>query len=113
MDEYLYDNSDFMIFVAGGNDGDNGYHTVGSPAVSKNVVSVGASEDGPNRTTEDISFVAGFSSLGPTMDGRIKPDVVTPGSEIISARAAGYSSQGTEATCNLEVMAILALRLIN
>jgi hypothetical protein len=30
-----------------------------------------------------------FSSTGPTLDGRIKPDVVAPGFELISARATG------------------------
>jgi len=32
---------------------------------------------------------ASFSSQGPTADGRIKPDVIAPGMDIVSARAAG------------------------
>ena len=30
--------------------------------------------------------IAGFSSRGPTADGRIKPDITAPGSNTISAR---------------------------
>jgi hypothetical protein len=35
IDEFNYDNEDFVIFIANGNDGEDGYFTVGSPAVSK------------------------------------------------------------------------------
>jgi minor extracellular serine protease Vpr len=39
---------------------------------------------GAGSTTNDLST---FSSLGPTADGRAKPDVVTPGEPIISTKA--------------------------
>ena len=32
---------------------------------------------------------------GPTYDGRLKPDVVAPGSYIFSARSSGYNNGGT------------------
>ncbi len=41
---------------------------------------------GSGSVTGDLS---GFSSLGPTADGRQKPDVVTPGEPIISTKARG------------------------
>jgi serine protease AprX len=60
-----------------GNSGWSGLGTVLSPALSKNALTIGASESehdaGTNRT-----LVASWSSLGPTPDGRIKPDVVAP-----------------------------------
>lgn len=65
-----------------------------SPAIAKNVLAVGASTSGPGRLcwtgedgkatngrnrVQDIDTVAYFSSFGPTLDGRIKPEVVAPG----------------------------------
>jgi subtilisin family serine protease len=38
--------------------------------------------------------VADFSSRGPTLDGRIKPDVLAPGQQIISARSDGDPNSG-------------------
>ena len=44
------------------------------------------SPGGTGSTTDDLSA---FSSLGPTADGRTRPDVVAPGEPIIAARASG------------------------
>ena len=44
IDTYSHAHDDFLVLIAAGNDGENGFHTVGSPAVSKNCLSVGASE---------------------------------------------------------------------
>ena len=40
-DRYLFENQDFTIFFAGGNDGSTGIETVLSPALAKNAVAVG------------------------------------------------------------------------
>jgi hypothetical protein len=45
-----------------------------APGLAKNTLCVGAAE-----TEETPSTVAYFSSRGPTMDMRIKPDVIGPG----------------------------------
>lgn len=45
----------------------------------------------------DIDHVVYFSSLGPTYDDRIKPDIVAPGAGLISARAAKQGSK--DKTC--------------
>jgi len=62
-------------------DGDaGGYNTLPSSACAKDVLTVGATENvqggysGPSSVT-----MASFSSMGPTNDGRIKPDVVAEG----------------------------------
>ena len=47
-----------------------GYYSILAP--SKNTIGVGA-------VNANDGSLAGFSSLGPTLDGRIKPDVVAPG----------------------------------
>ena len=110
IDAYSHEHAQFLVLVAGGNDGENGLHTIGSPAVSKNALSVGASETAHDETwaaafggaTSDIGHVASFSSLGPTYDMRIKPDLVAPGYYITSANSAGY---GAGRSCDLMLMA--------
>ncbi len=56
--------------VAVGNSG-SAAGTVGTPAGSPNCIAVGSVDTSGN--------AAGFSSRGPTKDGRIKPDVAAPG----------------------------------
>lgn len=74
-----------VVCVAAGNDGPAAY-TVGSPGCAREVITVGAASD--------LDRIASFSSRGPTLDGRTKPDVVAPGVEIVAARAAG-TAMGT------------------
>lgn len=74
-----------VVVVAAGNAGPAN-NTVGSPGAAENVVTVGASTDNDG--------IARFSSRGPTADGRVKPDVVAPGSGIVAARASG-TAMGT------------------
>lgn len=69
-----------VVCVAAGNEGP-GERTIGSPGCARSPITVGASTDDDQ--------VAGFSSRGPTSDGRAKPDLVFPGSGIIAARATG------------------------
>jgi serine protease AprX len=71
-----------VVCVAAGNDGPAA-RTIGSPGAAADVVTVGAA----NRSDR----VASFSSRGPTADGRTKPDLCFPGSNIVAARAAGTS----------------------
>lgn len=78
-DQFMWDHKDALIFFAAGNSGP-GTGTVGSPSTNKNGVSVGATL----RSTSAESM-ASFSSCGPTLDGRIKPDITVPGSSIVSA----------------------------
>ena len=85
-------------------DGSNGYSSVGSPAVCKNMVTVGATETGHNLTATPLSnpsVMAFFSSVGPTYDGRIKPDVCAPGYYIFSAMSSNNSETGTAETCEV------------
>ncbi|NJE08460.1 alkaline serine protease [Thermococcus sp. M39] len=74
-----------VVCVAAGNSGPDTY-TIGSPAAASKVITVGA--------VDDNDVIADFSSRGPTADGRLKPEVVAPGVNIIAARAAG-TSMGT------------------
>jgi len=101
----------------GNRDGTIDSHSVGSPGTAKNCITVGASENnrpGFYYVASDFKFskygegwprqfpakpistdtmaenpdgLAAFSSRGPTADGRIKPDVVAPGTAILSTRS--------------------------
>jgi uncharacterized repeat protein (TIGR01451 family) len=95
-------NQEMVIVFAAGNRGAAGFHTVGAPATAKNVITVGASEnvrslskanggkssmgyDGCGYTdavADAATDLATFSSRGPTSDGRMKPDLVAPGSHV-------------------------------
>jgi subtilisin family serine protease len=131
VDSYLWDHKDHLFVVAAGNSGididDNGVidpDSIGSPAIAKNVLAIGATENDrpptsggcsssslPNLcwsaygygtpfagdfVSDHINGMAAFSSRGPADDGRIKPEIVAPGVNIISARshdpAAAYGS---------------------
>jgi serine protease AprX len=87
--------------------------SVSSPGTAKNVLTVGASEnylleggiqkklselrDGSqkwgveplasDRLSDNPKGLAAFSSRGPTRDGRLKPEVVAPGTNIVSTRS--------------------------
>jgi serine protease AprX len=68
----------FVICCAAGNSGPRP-GTIGAPGCARQVITVGASTD------EDTVLEA--SSRGPTTDGRTKPDLLFPGSGIVSCRA--------------------------
>lgn len=79
----------YILEFSAGNAGP-GPQTIGSPAVAKNVIATGASQN--NRFDFFIyddgqETMADFSSRGPAEDGRIKPDVVAPGTWIASLRS--------------------------
>jgi hypothetical protein len=71
-----------LVVVAAGNDGEFGTRSIGSPADADSILVVGA--------IDDTHKPCGFSSWGPTADGRQKPDVVAFGCFVPVA-----GSQGT------------------
>lgn len=104
-------NQQMVEVFAAGNDGEGvngssneGYGTVGSPGTAKNVITVGASESvrsigGPDgcgvadAQADNSADIIDFSSRGPTDDGRLKPDLVAPGTHVVGARPqhSGYT----------------------
>jgi hypothetical protein len=79
----------YLLEFSAGNSGPAG-QTIGSPAVAKNVIATGATQN--NRFEfplygEGQEVMADFSSRGPAEDGRIKPDLVAPGTWIASLRS--------------------------
>lgn len=93
-DALTFGDQPYILEFSAGNAGP-AYQTVGSPAVAKNVIATGAAQN--DRFTlpmEEFSIytdgretMADFSSRGPCADGRIKPDVVAPGTWIASLRS--------------------------
>jgi len=79
----------YILEFSAGNAGP-GAQTVGSPAVAKNVIATGASENDRFDYfiyTDGQDAMADFSSRGPAEDGRIKPDITAPGTWISSLRS--------------------------
>jgi hypothetical protein len=67
-------------------DGNGGYDCVGHQAVAKNGLAVGAVADVIGGYADPTSvLMTSFSCWGPTDDGRIKPDLVGNGYELVSA----------------------------
>jgi subtilisin family serine protease len=79
----------YILEFSAGNAGP-GPQTIGSPAVAKNVIASGASQNDRFDFfiyADGSETMADFSSRGPCEDGRIKPDVVAPGTWIASLRS--------------------------
>lgn len=92
-DRFLFDHEEMAIFFSAGNEGTiKPPHTssIGSPGVSKNAVAVGALNHG------NSTLIVSFSSRGPAADGRVKPDVVAPGTSTVSA---GGNTSHTDLGC--------------
>jgi len=82
-DAYHWKHKDFLDLFAAGNSGPT-YRSIIHAAYAKNVLAVGALQNGTLSNQ-----IASFSSRGPTVDGRIKPTVCTPGQNIMSVDGAG------------------------
>jgi serine protease AprX len=71
-----------VIVNAAGNDGDNAWRYVSVPADAEDVITVGSVN------VFDLE-IDSSSSRGPTPDGRIKPDLVAPGADVVVAHSGG------------------------
>jgi len=98
-------NQEIIVVFAAGNDGPSS-NTVSPPSTAKNVIAVGAAENyrptwtdgcgvGPSGA-DSAQDIAWFSSRGPCDDGRIKPDIVAPGTHIQGAasQSPNYNGNG-------------------
>jgi len=88
IDGYVWSHRDFLHLFAAGNEDTN--RTIRNPGIAKNVITIGATQNGCCS-----NCIAGFSSRGPTQDGRIKPTIMAPGVSLMSADGAtnyGYQT---------------------
>src|SRR5207247_11434536 len=65
------------VVTAAGNAGATSWHYIIAPADADSVITSGA--------VDSFNVVAGFSSRGPTADGRAKPDVSAMGVSVMTA----------------------------
>jgi len=113
IDDFVWNHRDCVICFAAGNEGTDGNldgvidrGSVTPPATAKNCITVGATENlrptfqstyepfgfpsqpfRSDKVANNAEGMAAFSSRGPTRDGRFKPDVVAPGTAILSTRS--------------------------
>lgn len=102
-------NQPLTILFAAGNNGRFGDATIGTPGNAKNVITVGATESYRPTWTDGCSVgptgadnameVSNFSSRGPAPGGRVKPDVVAPGTHIQGA-ASTHPAYNGSAICD-------------
>ena len=90
-DRFQHQNDGFLVIFAAGNSGSNNKGNTSS-SVAKNNLNVCASRNKGQGLGE--LYTAYFSSMGPSADGRIKPDICAPGHSISSA------NKGLTRQCN-------------
>lgn len=123
VDRFTFQHPDFLMVVSAGNygrdqngDGRIDNMTLFEPATAKNALVVGASENlvhtggilkqlglftqfksapfAPSFFSDNPNGLAAFSGRGPTLDGRLKPDLVASGTNLLApcSRAQGAGS---------------------
>ena len=80
-----------VLCNSAGNSGMGPWKKIGVPADADHILTIGAISD------TETWRIAAFSSVGPTQDGRVKPDLVAMGApaSVISGRGTISSSMGT------------------
>jgi len=93
------------VLTAMGNSGGFGAGSLIAPADGDSVISVGA--------VDSFDVITGFSSLGPTFDGRIKPEICARGQDVLCALTADMNdftfSNGTSLSTPLSAGAAAIL----
>ncbi len=75
-----------LVVTAAGNERDDPWYYIIAPADADSVIAVGA--------VDSEGMITGFSSAGPTYDGRIKPEMVARGYNTYCAVASGTDQYG-------------------
>ncbi len=109
-DQIAFNAPNYLIVKAAGNDrgegpgdagtngkpeidgGDDGFDCIGTTAVAKNIMTVGAVHEVLDYQNPSDVVMSSFSCWGPADDGRIKPDIVAKGVDVYSTTAASNSS---------------------
>ncbi len=93
-----------LVLNSAGNSGEDSWKYLGVPADAPGVIAVGAVQHDGTR--------AGFSSIGPSADGRIKPDLMAPGEMVVVAGNTGTElglSNGTSLAAPMLAGALASL----
>jgi serine protease AprX len=89
-----------VVVVSAGNDGAKPWFKIGSPADADNILTVGA--------VDSLGFITGFSSRGPTYDGRVKPDVCAQGLATVGQHPSGSILSGSGTSFSAPLIAGLS-----
>ncbi len=85
--------SGIVVVVAAGNNGP-GPMSISTPGISRKVITVGSSDDNTAVEVFGSGRTKDYSGRGPTPFCIKKPDIVAPGSNIISCNISRYPSRG-------------------
>lgn len=92
---HAWNTAGLLSSFSAGNTGGQGCGSIYSPADQPDILAVGA--------TDSLDALAGFSSLGPSPYGQMKPEISAPGVQILSASAesdkAMMTVSGTSMSC--------------
>ncbi|RSK25200.1 S8 family serine peptidase [Hymenobacter metallilatus] len=86
-----------VVVSSAGNEGNNNWRYITAPADADSILTVGA--------TDSLSVVAGFSSRGPTADGRIKPNLAAMGVQTAIVTPSGVVARGNGTSYSCPVLA--------
>ena len=86
-----------ILVTSAGNGGSSSFPTVGTPGDSPGMLTIGAVDS-------DGDYVS-FSSIGPTVDGRVKPDVMAQGLNAAVVSQNGTVSTGSGTSFSSPIMA--------
>jgi len=75
-----------IVVVSAGNEGNNSWKYIGSPADAKSIITVGGVTADGNPSS--------FSSFGPTFDGRVKPEICAKGTSVALINVNGNLTYG-------------------
>lgn len=89
-----------------------GYNLIRGMQNAKNYLTVGAVNQVLNYSGPSNVTMSGFSSWGPTDDGRIKPDVVAKGTSVYSTIASSNTAYGTSQGTSMASPAVAGVALL-
>ncbi|MEE8169087.1 MAG: S8 family serine peptidase, partial [Phycisphaerae bacterium] len=97
IDQFMLDNEDDLVVFAIANSTIPSTLTVRNPENAKNLLAVGATREPPNQDQHQSG------AIGPTADGRRRPEVFAPGQTTLSANSGGtcgnFNQSGTSMAC--------------
>ena len=99
--------SGIVVVAAAGNNGP-GEQTITSPGTSKKIITVGSIDDGWN-----MAGGRGYSGRGPTAECVVKPEILMPGTNIVSClnRKTGYTRKSGTSMAVPVLSGVIALLL--
>ena len=93
-----------VVLASAGNEGNDPWHYIGAPADGKKLLAIGAVDPSEN--------IAAFSSRGPSVDGRVKPNVCAQGQDAYITYSSGNYGTSNGTSFSSPIMTGMAACLI-